>query len=74
MWPKPSITGTWIVTDGPGSFEKCNNYYKGSSRYVFNIKGNQYRVVAVILFQIQIAYIRFVGTHGQYDRINCKEI
>ncbi|MFO7932980.1 MAG: type II toxin-antitoxin system HigB family toxin [Bacteroidales bacterium] len=49
-------------------------YCKGNSRYVFNIKGNRYRIVAVILFQIQIAYIRFIGTHGQYDRINCKEI
>ncbi len=48
--------------------------YVGNYRYVFNIKGNRYRVVAKILFTTQIVYIRFVGTHSEYDRINCKEI
>ena len=48
--------------------------YVGNSRYVFNIKGNRYRIVAILLFQTQIAYVRFVGTHAQYDKINCKEI
>ena len=41
----------------------------GNKRYVFNIKGNQYRLVALILFRIQTVYIRFVGTHAEYDRI-----
>jgi len=48
--------------------------YLGNSRYVFNMKGNRYRIVAVILFQTQIACIRFVGTHAQYNNMNCKEI
>jgi len=48
--------------------------YIGNSRYVFNIKGNRYRIVAILLFQAQIAYVRFIGTHDQYDKINCKEI
>jgi len=48
--------------------------YVGNYRYVFNIKGNRYRVVAKILFTTQIVYIRFVGTHVQYDQVNCKEI
>lgn len=41
----------------------------GNKRYVFNIKGNQYRLVALILFRIQTVYIRFVGAHAEYDRI-----
>lgn len=48
--------------------------YVGNNRYVFNIKGNKYRVVALLLFSTQIAYIRFIGTHAEYGRINCKEI
>jgi len=48
--------------------------YAGNRRYVFNIKGNKYRVVALLLFTTQIAYIRFIGTHEEYGKINCKEI
>ncbi|WP_410681530.1 type II toxin-antitoxin system HigB family toxin [Chryseobacterium sp. MFBS3-17] len=42
----------------------------GNQRFVFNIKGNHYRIVALILFSVQIVYIRFVGTHSEYDKIN----
>ncbi len=41
----------------------------GNQRYVFNIKGNDYRLVAIIKFTIQFVYIRFLGTHKEYDRI-----
>lgn len=41
----------------------------GNQRYVFNIKGNDYRIVAIVKFQIKMVYIRFVGTHSEYDRI-----
>ena len=41
----------------------------GNKRYVFNIKGNFYRVIALILFIPKIVYIRFIGTHSEYDKI-----
>ena len=41
---------------------------------VANVKGNTYRIVAVIKFTIKFVYIRFVGTHAEYDKINCKTI
>lgn len=43
----------------------------GNQRYIFNIKGNTYRIVAVIKFTIGFVYIRFVGTHKEYDDIDC---
>ena len=43
--------------------------YVGNDRYVFNIKGNDYRLVVVIRFVKGRVFIRFVGTHAQYDRI-----
>ena len=46
----------------------------GNQRYVFNIKGNSYRLVVVIKFTIQFVYIRFIGTHKEYDKINCLTI
>ena len=41
----------------------------GNKRYIFNIKGNDYRLVVMILFTPKTVYIRFVGTHAEYDRI-----
>lgn len=46
----------------------------GNDRYVFNIAGNKYRIVAMIHFTTRTLYIRFVGTHKQYDKIDCKKI
>jgi len=48
--------------------------YVGNQRYVFNIKGNNYRLVVVIKLTIQFVYIRFIGTHNEYDKINCLTI
>ncbi|MBO4657599.1 MAG: type II toxin-antitoxin system HigB family toxin [Bacteroidales bacterium] len=44
--------------------------YVGSNRIVFNIRGNQYRLVTLILFRIKMVYIRFIGTHKEYDDID----
>lgn len=41
----------------------------GIQRYVFNIRGNKFRLVAIIKFTIQFVYIRFIGTHAEYDKI-----
>jgi len=46
----------------------------GNDRYVFNIKGNSFRLVALILFPIRTMYILFVGTHHAYDKIDASTI
>ena len=48
--------------------------FLGNQRYVFNIKGNSYRLVAVVKFTIGFVYIRFIGTHKEYDKIDCSTI
>jgi len=44
----------------------------GNDRYVFDIGGNKYRLIAMIHFKHRTLYIRFIGTHGQYDELNKK--
>ena len=44
------------------------------NRIVFNIKGNRYRLIVKFNFEYQICWIRFVGTHAEYDKINANEI
>jgi mRNA interferase HigB len=46
----------------------------GGNRVVFNIKGNTYRLVVKIPYARRVAYIRFVGTHAEYDAINLEEV
>ncbi len=46
----------------------------GSDRVVFNIKGNDYRLVVRINYAYRIVYVRFVGTHADYDRVDVKEV
>ena len=46
----------------------------GNQHYVFNIKGNKYRLVVVVKFTIGHIFIRFVGTHAEYDKIDVSNI
>ena len=46
----------------------------GEGRVVFNIKGNDYRLVIAIDYDFQVIFIRFIGTHKQYDKIDAKTI
>lgn len=49
-------------------------FYRLFQHYVFNIKGNDYRMVVVIKFIPQFVLIRFIGTHAEYDKIDCSTI
>ena len=51
-----------------------NASFVGNNRVVFNIKGNDFRLVVAVNYAAGIVYIRFAGTHGQYDRINAATI
>jgi mRNA interferase HigB len=55
--------------------EKYRNasFVKGN-RVVFNIKGNDYRLVVKINYPYRMLYVRFVGTHAEYDKIDVKEV
>ena len=46
----------------------------GDNRVVFSIKGNDYRLVVKINYPYRTVYVRFVGTHAQYDAINVEKV
>ena len=45
-----------------------------NGRVVFNIKGNTYRLIVRFNYEKQWAFIRFIGTHSEYDKINAETI
>lgn len=72
-WYNESKKANWNnLNDIKKSFNTVD--YVGNDRYVFNIKGNKYRLVAMIFFDIRTVFIRFVGTHAEYDKIGCSTI
>lgn len=46
----------------------------GNNRVVFNIAGNKYRLVVEVQYQAGIVWVKFIGTHAQYDQINVENI
>ncbi len=68
-WYKKVSTSDWNnFSEMKADFNSVDNV--GNRRFVFNIKGNHFRIVALILFVPKRVYIRFVGTHTEYDKIN----
>jgi mRNA interferase HigB len=51
-----------------------NASFVGKDRVVFNLKGNDYRLVVAIRYDHGIVFIRFVGTHQEYDRIDAATV
>ncbi|MBP3227666.1 MAG: type II toxin-antitoxin system HigB family toxin [Bacteroidaceae bacterium] len=67
-WYKKVSKANWeTLADIKATFNSVD--YVGNNRYVFNIKGNNYRIVALVLLVNKKVYMRFVGTHTEYDRI-----
>ncbi len=55
--------------------QDIKNHYRSAdflknNRVIFNISGNRYRLIAMVNYSYNIVYIRFIGTHKEYDRIN----
>ena len=57
-----------------GEFVGHQTRFPLGQHYVFNIKGNRYRLVVVVKFRMGYVFIRFVGTHAEYDRIDSATI
>lgn len=73
---------TWYDTAINSEWKTPNDvkrYYANASilkdgRIVFNVKGNSFRLVVKFNFEKQWAFIRFIGTHNEYDKIDANEI
>lgn len=72
-WFQEAERATWKDVNELKS-EYPNASILKDNRICFNIKGNHYRLIVKINFVHQVIWIRFIGTHSQYDRINANTI
>ena len=63
-WRSPADVRTEYVTAS----------FLADNRVVFNIKGNRYRIVVKINYEFGIVWVRFIGTHAQYDKIDATKV
>ena len=72
-WLDIAIRANWRnPEDVKASYPKASILRSG--RVVFNIKGNDYRLVAAVQYQAGVLVIRFFGTHAEYDRIDAETV
>ena len=72
-WFREALKATWenpnqIKAEYPSASILFEN------RIIFNIKGNNYRLIVKINYDYQMVWIRFIGTHAEYDKINANII
>lgn len=72
-WYRFTLKTDW-ATPGDVKQDFKNASILKDGRVVFNIAGNKYRLVAWINYPYRVVYIRFIGTHAQYDKIDVQTI
>lgn len=72
-WYDEAIKATWKtpqdIKDQYASASICAN-----NRVVFNVAGNKYRLVVEVQYHAGIVWVKFIGTHAQYDCINAETV
>jgi mRNA interferase HigB len=72
-WFAEARRATWRTpSDVKAAYRNAS--FVGNDRVIFNIGGNKYRLVVALKYSAQIAFIRFVGTHAAYDKIDVEEV
>jgi len=72
-WYDTAMNSDWKTPNDVKQSYASANILK-DSRIVFNIKGNSYRLVVKFNFDHQMAFIRFIGSHSDYDKIDANSI
>ena len=72
-WVGEALKADWVspqsVKDQYGNASIC-----GNNRVVFNMGGNKYRLVVEMQYRAGIVWVKFIGTHAQYDLINVETV
>jgi mRNA interferase HigB len=69
-WYEQIKAGEWSSPTDIKTVYGSNVDFVANNRANFNIKGNDYRLIAELNYKKQAAYVRFIGTHSEYDKVD----
>jgi mRNA interferase HigB len=72
-WYREAAQATWV---GPSDIKRSYrhaSFLKGN-RVIFNIGGNKYRLIVHVNYTYRVLYVRYVGTHADYDNVDPEQI
>lgn len=72
-WHEEAVHSRWTTPQDIKSRYPSASFV-GNNRVVFNIGGNKYRLIVAVAYRIGVAYVKFIGTHGDYDRIDAATV
>jgi mRNA interferase HigB len=72
-WHQEAVRASWKTP------QEIKEQYRSASiiannRVVFNIKGNDYRLIVAVAYRIGTAYVKFIGTHAEYDKVDAATV
>lgn len=72
-WYEEATSATWTQpADIKAQFRSAS--VLKNRRVVFNIKGNDYRLIVAVAYKLQVVYVKFVGTHKEYDAVDAETV
>ncbi|MDO8904816.1 type II toxin-antitoxin system HigB family toxin [Hydrogenophaga sp.] len=72
-WYEEATSASWTQPSDIKAQYRSASVLK-NRRVVFNIKGNDHQLIAAIAYKLQIVYVKFVGTHKEYDAVDAETI
>ena len=72
-WYDEAKDASW-ATPQEIKFRYASASFVGRNRVVFNIKGNDYRLIVAIAYKVGVVYIKFIGTHAEYDKVDAATV
>ena len=72
-WSEEATSSTWTQPADINAQYRSATVLK-NGRVVFNIKDNDYRLIVAIAYKLQIVYVKFVGTHKEYDAVDAETV
>lgn len=72
-WYEEAANATWTQPADIKAQYRSASVLK-NRRVVFNIKGNDYRLIVAVAYRLQIVYVKFVGTHEEYDSVDAETV
>lgn len=72
-WFEEAANASWTQPSDIKALYRSASILK-NRRVVFNIRGNDYRLIVAIAYKLQIVYVKFIGTHKEYDAVDVETV